>query len=145
MYGNPYYGSKFQYGNYGQQTPMTNPTMTTQPQYLPPIQNQNTLNGKYVDSFDVVRASETLLDGSITYYPFTDGSAIVTKQLQTDGTSKTIIYKPVEEEKKDMPKNITIEDVKKEIDNIDFSEIEEIKDELREMKKQLKDLKKKGD
>jgi hypothetical protein len=38
------------------------------------------------------------LTGSVSYFPLTNGTAIVTKQLQQDGTSKTIIYKPIKEE-----------------------------------------------
>lgn len=33
------------------------------------------------------------MDGSVSYFPVADGSAIVSKQLQTDGTSKIQIYK----------------------------------------------------
>ena len=142
MYNNPYFTQQPRYSQ-----PMVNQPMpsVTQPQYLPPIQNPNGLNGKYVDSIDVVKASETLLDGSITYFPFTDGSTIVTKQLQTDGTTKTSIYKLVQEEEKDQPKYVTIEDVKKEIEKIDLSELDDIKDELKEIKKQLKNKKSKDE
>ena len=51
------------------------------------------LQGKSVESIDVVKAMDIPLDGSVSYFPLTDGSAIVSKQLQQDGTSKTIIYK----------------------------------------------------
>lgn len=58
------------------------------------------LQGKSVDSIDVVRAMDIPLDGSVSYFPLTNGTAIVTKQLQQDGTSKTVVYKPVQEEDK---------------------------------------------
>lgn len=142
MYNNPYF---IQQSRYSQ--PMANQPMpsVTQPQYVPPMQSLNTLNGKYVDSIDVVKASETPLDGSITYFPFTDGSTIVSKQLQTDGTTKTSVYKLVQEEEKEQPKYVTIEEVKKEIDKIDLSELDDIKDELRDIKKQLKAKKSKDE
>ena len=75
--------------------------INTQP-YIPP-QTHNTqqvLLGKSVDSIDVVKAMDIPLDGTVSYFPLTDGSAIVTKKLQSDGTSKTTIYRPVEEENK---------------------------------------------
>ena len=74
------------------QQPMQQPM-----QQMQPITNVG-LQGKSVDSIDVVKAMDINLDGSISYFPLTDGSAIVTKQLQMDGTSKTVIYKPIKEE-----------------------------------------------
>ena len=38
-----------------------------------------------------------------------------------------------------------LDDIKKEINNIDLSDIDDLKEEIRDLKKQLKDLKKKGD
>ena len=101
------------------------------------------LLGKSVDSIDVVKAMDIPLDGSISYFPLTDGSAIVTKQLQADGTSKTIVYKPVEEEKKETPNYITAEEVDKKIKNIDLSELDEMKEEFKEIRKELKEIKSK--
>lgn len=139
MYNNPYFNQqqRFQGMNMMQQP------MPTQ-QYIPPMTTiqQNNLQGKIVDSVDVVKAMDIPLDGSVSYFPLTDGSAIVTKQLQNDGTSKTIIYKPIQEDKKELPKYATIEDVRKEIEKIDLSELEDFKEELREIKKQLKNKKK---
>lgn len=91
------------------------------------IQNRNMLNGKSVDSLDVVKAMDIPLDGSVSYFPLTDGSAIVTKQLQNDGTSKTTVYKPVEEKK--TPTYITQED------------ISDLQEEFNILKQELKDLK----
>ena len=66
--------------------------MTQQPmeqmQVNTAVQSRSLLNGKSVDSLDVVKAMDIPLDGSISYFPLTDGSAIVSKQLQNDGTSK---------------------------------------------------------
>ena len=106
-----------------------------------PQQNNNYLLGKSVDSIEVVKAMDIPLDGSTSYFPLTDGSAIVTKKLQTDGTSKTIVYKPIEEDEKNAPKYITIEDLEKAMKKIDLSEIEDIKDELKMFKKDLKEVK----
>ena len=78
-----------------------------QPMELPQ-QNQNVpqmglnrafLNGKQVESIDIVKNLEIPLDGSISYFPLVNGTAIATKQLMQDGTSKITIYEP--EPKKD--------------------------------------------
>lgn len=108
-----------------------------------PQQNNNYLLGKSVDSIEVVKAMDIPLDGSTSYFPLADGSAIVTKKLQIDGTSKTIVYKPIEEDEKNAPKYITIEDLEKAMKKIDLSEIEDIKDELKIFKKDLKEVKSK--
>ena len=64
-----------------------------QPMYQVPISQptSNGLLGKLVDSVDVVKSMDIPLDGSVSYFPLTDGSAIVSKQLQADGTS-TVSY-----------------------------------------------------
>ena len=100
--------------------------------------NRPMLNGKIVDSIEVVRATDIPLDGTISYFPLSNGTAIVTKQLQNDGTSKTTVYKPVQEEN-NVPKYVTLDDVKKEIAKIDLSELDDLKEELNEIKKQLKE------
>lgn len=115
------------------QQPMEIPINATQRQIL---------SGKTVESIDVVKAMDIPMDGSVSYFPIADGSAIVTKQLQMDGTSKTTVFKPVSEDKKEI-KYITPEEMKKAIDGIDFSELDDIKDEIKELKQEIKDLKKK--
>lgn len=66
-----------------------------QPQNVPQMGlNRAFLNGKQVDSIDTVKSMDIPLDGSISYFPLANGSAIVTKQLQQDGTSKITIYEP---------------------------------------------------
>lgn len=112
------------------------PQQYTQPQ---PIFKQPVgLQGKSVDSIDVVKAMDIPLDGSISYFPLTDGTAIVTKQLQMDGSSKTIVYKPVEkEEPKQEIKYITNEQLDEAIKKVDNREL---KDDIKTMKRQIKDL-----
>lgn len=141
MYGNnPYYGQqRFQPMNLSQQ-PMSQQFM--QPQSIQPVVQPSGLLGKIVDNVDVVKATDIPLDGSTSYFPLADGSAIVTKKLQNDGTSKTIIYKPTEEEKLETPKYATLEDIRKEIDEIDFSDLDDLKEEIKEIKKELKDIRK---
>ena len=98
---------------------------------------KNALQGKQVDSVDVVKATDVPFDGSISYFPLTDGTAIVTKQLQTDGTSKLVVFKPIEEEK-ETKRYITSEELEKAINGLNLDEIDDIKEELKEIKKQLK-------
>ena len=105
------------------------------------LNRQNILYGKQVDSLEVVKAIDIPLDGSVSYFPLANGSAIVTKQLQQDGTSKITIYEP--KTQKDDIKFATIEDIDKRIEKIDFSEIDDLKDDLEDLKKELKDIKNK--
>ena len=117
----------------------------TQPQpYIPtiqPINNPTSLLGKAVESVDVVKAMDIPFDGSISYFPLTDGSAIITKQLQTDGTSKMVVYKPVQEDKKDAVQFATLEDIENAINDLDLSDIQDLRDDVKEIKKQLKEFK----
>lgn len=135
---NPYYPQqqRFQNTEQGNQQPM----ITT---YQQPMQltKPNYLLGKSVDNIDIVKVTDIPLDGSISYFPLTDGSAIVTKQLQMDGTSKVVVYKPTEEDKKDAVQFATLDDIQQAIDNLDLSDIQNLKNDIEEIKKQLKELK----
>ena len=139
---NPYYPQQQRFQNVDQSSQQ--PMMAT---YQPPIQltKPTTLLGKAVESIDVVKATDIPLDGSISYFPLTDGSAIVSKQLQTDGTSKIVVYKPTQEDKKEEIKYVTIDDLQEAINDIDLSDIQDLKDDVKDIKKQLKEFKiKKG-
>ena len=101
------------------------------------------LLGKSVDNIDVVKATDIPLDGSISYFPLTDGSAFESKQLQNDGTSKIVVYKPTQEDKKETIQFATLEDIQEAIDNLDLSDIQNLKDDIKEIKQQLKEYKSK--
>lgn len=139
MYGNNYFNQQQRY------QPIQMPTQPLNTQtYLSPMIQQTSpggLLGKAVESIDVVKAMDIPLDGSVSYFPLTDGSAIVSKQLQTDGTSKVIIYRPSQEEKKEAIKFATLEDLEEAINDIDLSDIQDLKDEIKDIKKQLKEFK----
>lgn len=126
-YGNPYYN------------------MQPQPRYTQPIEQTiakpTGLLGKAVDSIEVVKATDISLDGAINYFPLTDNSAIVTKQLQNDGTCKIVVYKPVDEKVKEI-KYATQEDIDKAIKKIDLSDI---KDDIDSLKKQIKKMRDKDE
>lgn len=135
---NPYYPQqRYQ----GVDTNNQQPMMTT---YQQPMQltKSSGLLGKSVDNIDVVKATDIPLDGSISYFPLTDGSAIVSKQLQMDGTSKMVVYKPVKEDSDDSRKFVTFEEMQNELAKIDILDLEDLKDEVKEIKKQLKNIKK---
>lgn len=142
MYNNNYYQPP---RNLGVQTNYQQPIY--QPMYQVPISQPTSsgLQGKIVDSIETAKNQDIQLDGSISYFALTDGTAIVSKQLQADGTSKTTIYRPISEEQAELPKYATLDDIKKEIEKIDLSEIDDLKEEIRDLKKDLKNLKKKGD
>lgn len=111
-----------------------------------PIMSQTGILGKVVDSVDVVKGTDIPLDGSTSYFPLADGTAIVTKSLQMDGTSKMVIYKPIEENKKNLPKYLTIEELDeklKKIKQIDPDDFDELKDTIESLKKEVKGLKSK--
>ena len=147
---NPYYGYiPNQYGKSSYYMQQPNVTPQYQPQatdYMSQMQNAYQkplgLQGKTVDNIEVVKATDIPLDGSISYFPLVDGSSIITKQLQADGTSKMIVYKPAET----TPKANTTES--KEIyvtekqleEKLKTFNNEELKEEIEKMKKQIKDL-----
>lgn len=139
---NPYLTQYYNQPQVNRQQPME---MPMQPQNTPqmPLNRQNILCGKQVDSIDVVKAIDIPLDGSISYFPLTNGSAIVTKQLQQDGTSKIVVYEPVEKKEENQVKYVTPDELHKEIKKIDFSELDDLKDDVSELKRDLKDLKNK--
>ena len=124
--------------NFYNQNPYFNPYFNAQPQQVPPTpMRYNTgLQGKSIDNLEVVKAMDIPLDGSISYFPLTDGSAIRTKQVQTEVTSKTVIYKPSDDKDKEI-NDVTPEELDKAIKKIDLTDI---KDDIKSIKKQIKDL-----
>ena len=132
------------------------PQFAQQPQQSYPQNPQNYpqptlgLQGKTVESFEVAKVMEIPLDGSTSFFPLADGSAIITKQLQQDGTSKTIIYKPDLEPQKpvEQPKFVTEEQVLEMIEKgsdglLDVQDdIQELRRELRNINEELKEVRK---
>lgn len=146
---NPYYGyTPNQYGKapYYMQQPIATPQY--QPQatdYMSQMQNAYQkplgLQGKTVDNIEVVKATDIPLDGSVSYFPLVDGSSIITKQLQADGTSRIVVYKPMETQQ---PKQVEVKETyitEKELDEkLSKLDNKELKEEIEKMKKQIKDL-----
>ena len=144
---------------YGQAMQPIQPIQPMQPMQRPVEQTQQftpqqiykpsiSLQGKSVDSVDVVKAMDIPLDGSVSYFPLVDGTAIVTKQLMQDGTSKTLIYKPVEEtqsDKQEQPKYLTLDEFNKSIKSLDNSglkgQIEGLKEQIEDLLNEVKEIK----
>ena len=125
------------------QNPYFNPYLNIQPQQVPPTpMRYNTgLQGKSIDNLEVVKAMDIPLDGSISYFPLVDGTAIVTKQLQQDGTSKITVFKPIEaDEVVSQPKYATIEDIDNKINEIKMPDIKGLQEEIKNLKKQIRIL-----
>ncbi|MDY5984629.1 MAG: hypothetical protein SPI94_04075 [Candidatus Onthovivens sp.] len=123
---------------YGQQqTNMPQPMeLPQQTQNVPQMGlNRALLNGKQVESIDIVKSLEIPLDGSISYFPLVNGTAIATKQLMQDGTSKITIYEPKKE--KDI-KYVTSDEFDEKV-----KDYEELEEQLEDIKKELKEIKSK--
>lgn len=142
MYNNPYfmYPQRMQPIEQPIQQPVQPIQPITQP-FIQPLQNTHQgLLGKQVESIDVVKATEVPFDGSVSYFPLSDGTSIITKKIQNDGTSKITIYKPVSENEKEEPRYATVKDIERAIDKIDLGDLQQIKDDLSSIKQQLKNL-----
>lgn len=110
--------------------------MQYQPQMPQPVYKPLGLQGKVVDNLEVVKAMDISMDGSMNYYPLADGSAIATKQLQQDGTSKVVVYKPITEQETEKPKYVTESDLK----SFNEKELKEMKDDLKTLKRKVEDI-----
>lgn len=128
---NPY----MNYGNYYNQQPQQQAIQ--QNMYRTPM----VLQGKQIDSLDVVKATDIPLDGSVSYFPLADGTAIATKQLMQDGTSKITIFKPVDGDVAvEQPKYITENDLTTYLSDFSNKDIKDIKEELKSLKKKIRGL-----
>lgn len=142
MYNQPYNFNPYMQQNYNRIPQPIQSTINDSVQ-MQPVNNTYKLNGKIVDSIETVKGIDIPLDGSTSYFPLASGEGIVTKQLQIDGTSKIVVYKPINEDIKEKPKYITMEDLNKELNKFDRSDLEDIRDEIKDIRQELKDLKKK--
>lgn len=155
MYQNPYYPYPQQYPPYNpyQQQIANNQQMInqlSQGQYQPqaPTPQVQGLNGKFVDSIESVKATDVMMDGSIMFFPSTDGKAIYTKQLQADGTSRVLTYtatnEQAQEENKPSVTDLIDERLKAFRDDI-FGGFDEINDRFDKVEKQLRTRAKESD
>lgn len=122
------------------QNPYFNPYFIPQQPQQTAMKYNTGLQGKSIDNLEVVKAMDIPLDGSISYFPLVDGSAIVTKQLQQDGTSKITVFKPIEAEEAQSIKYATIEDIENRINGIKFPDMKPLQDDIKTLKKQIRIL-----
>ncbi len=102
-----YFQQMPQYPYYGQlQYPISYPTQmpqqTTQ-NHIPVIQN---LDGRVVSSANEITPNEVPMNGSVSYFPLKDGSGIIGKKWNSDGTIDTVEFKLVE--KREGPSNMEV-------------------------------------
>lgn len=92
------------------------------------------LPGQMVDGIDTVKAKDVDMTGNPVYYPKTDGTEIYKKQLQADGRSRIFVYRLLNSDEQQQPKQeekqIDIESMFNQLRNDVCSEISEIKDLL---------------
>lgn len=127
-----------QYPQFAQQGGFQPQQNQVQQQVVQPVLG---LQGKLIDNADVVKVMDIPMDGSVSYFPLADGSSILTKQLQSDGTSKILMYKlsELKEEKIENKNYITREEVEEMVKE-EPSATKEIKDEMKNMKRQIRDI-----
>lgn len=56
-------------------------------------QQQVGLQGKIVESSDVVKGIDIPMDGTVYYFPKADGSEVYSKRWLSNGTTEQIVYK----------------------------------------------------
>ena len=69
--------------------------MQPQPNYYQPI--RPTIFGRTVGNESEIVPNEVPMDGSVSYFPTSDGSSIYAKKWRTDGTIQTLKFVPVVE------------------------------------------------
>lgn len=89
------------------------------------------LPGQMVDGIDTVKAKDVDMTGNPVYYPKTDGTEIYKKQLQADGKSRIFVYRIMNPDEQQQPKQeekqIDIEAMFNQLRSDVCSEISEIK------------------
>lgn len=76
------------------QQPQVEPLQTTN-QFQQQLQSG--INGRVVQSVEMITANDVPMDGSAAFFPMQDMSAILAKSWNADGTIKTVIFKPINE------------------------------------------------
>ena len=117
--------------NYQQVMPYGQMQMQQPIQQVPQIAM---LQGQMVDGIDTVKAKDVDMSGNPVYYPKTDGTEIYKKQLQADGRSRIFVYRLLNPDEQQQPKQdekqIDIESMFNQLRNDVCSEISGIKELL---------------
>ncbi len=88
----PMYGNQFQNFQPPYQQNMNQPQMQAPQQQFQ--QMPTGINGKVVPSVENITANDVPMDGSVAFFPRQDMAEIYAKSWNSDGTIKTVIYKP---------------------------------------------------
>lgn len=85
-------------GNFGNQNQQITENSVRQAlaQLLAP-QKQNQLNGRVIQNVNDILPNEVPMDGSVSVFPLSDWSAIITKSWDVNGNLKPMIYIPYQE------------------------------------------------
>lgn len=114
--------------NYQQTMPYGQMQMQQAMQQMPQVPM---IQGQMVDGVDTVKAKDVDMSGNPVYYPKTDGTEIYKKQLQADGKSRIFVYRLLNPDEQQQPKQeekqIDIEAMFNQLRNDVCSEISEIK------------------
>ncbi len=96
IYQSPIYNPQYQ--NYQSYQPQYQQNvLPTQMSGIPQQQFQQIpagINGKVVPSVENITANDVPMDGSVAFFPRQDMSEIYAKSWNSDGTIKTVVYKP---------------------------------------------------
>lgn len=89
---------QYGYNPYFQQPRMQQPQIE-QVQPVNQFQQQmpRGVNGRVVQSAEMITANDVPMDGSAAFFPMQDMSEILAKSWNADGTIKTVIFKPINE------------------------------------------------
>ena len=90
------------YQSYSAPTAYPNNYMNPSNNYIPQYQNQNpsqqpalpALSGRTISTLQDIRPNEIAMDGSVSYFPASDGSCIYAKSWSSDGTIQTVKFVP---------------------------------------------------
>ncbi len=97
---NPNYLSNYPYNYLNQYVPQSQPQQFISQPMAPQTQQPQSLNGKIVDSEDVVKATEVPI-GGYGIFPKADLSEIYIKSWNNNGTTSIITFKPIIQELKE--------------------------------------------
>lgn len=93
-FNNPNYPSNYPYGYMNQYVPQPQPQQFLSQPMQPQTQQPQPLNGKIVDSADVVKATEVPI-GGYGIFPKADLSEIYIKSWNNNGTTSVITFRPI--------------------------------------------------
>lgn len=89
---NPYIDRMNQMQQYQQNMQIQQPQFQMQPPQPPGI------NGRVVNDFSEITASDVPMNGSAAFFPKSDGTEIQVRAWSPNGTIQTVIYRPVFEQ-----------------------------------------------